>query len=115
MTAGNCAGLRDIVRAGEIAEPGEEQHRAEQHDGNAPAARDREHAAEQPRAAIDHRGEDHAAEDDQQGAANVDREHDRTDDRSPDQRAGNSYRRRGSEIIDGLYPRVRDPGSASAE
>ena len=63
---GQLRGLIGDLAAGEKHQPDQKGDGQQQHDGHPPAAPDLQHPAQQPRAAIDQRGKDHAAENDQQ-------------------------------------------------
>ena len=79
-------GLGDQLGAREIGDPDDEADRGQGDDGEPPAAADRQHPAEQARAAVEHRREHDAGEDQQQRLGEDDHADDEQDEADPDAR-----------------------------
>ena len=77
-------GLAGQLGAGEIEDPDDEGDGGDRHDGEAPAAADRKHPAEQPGAAVEHRGEHDPGEDEEQGLGEEDQGRDGEGEAEPD-------------------------------
>ena len=77
-------GLADQLGAGEIEGPDDEADGRDGDDGEAPAAADRKHPAEQPGAAVEHRGQDDSGEDEQQRLGEEDQAGDGEGEAEPD-------------------------------
>ena len=81
--SGSCAASREICEPANWPSQTKNSTASSEDDAEPPAAPDLEHAAEQPRAAVEHRGEHHRPEDHQQRLRDVDRQDRQADDQRP--------------------------------